>query len=55
MLEVEIYEFLKIRYGDWILYDPELDKKTYILWLLPLLLFLIGGAIILKNLKIKKN
>jgi len=55
MLEDDIYEFLKIKYGDWILYDPELDKKTYILWLLPLLLFLIGGAIILKNLKIKKN
>ena len=53
--EKEIYEFLKAKYGDWILYDPELNQKTYILWLLPLLLFLIGGAIIFKNLKIKKN
>ena len=55
MLEEDIYEFLKMKYGDWILYEPELNKKTYILWLLPLLLFLIGGAIIFKNLKIKKN
>jgi len=55
MLEEDIYEFLKIKYGDWILYEPELNKKTYILWLLPLLLFLIGGAIISRNLKIKKN
>ena len=55
MLEEDIYEFLKIKYGDWILYEPELNKKTYILWLLPLLLFLIGGAIIFRNLKIKKN
>tara|TARA_Y100000389_G_C17408736_1_gene489611 strand:+ start:789 stop:1151 length:363 start_codon:yes stop_codon:yes gene_type:complete len=55
MLEEDIYEFLKTKYGDWILYDPDLNKKTYILWLLPLLLFLIGGAIILKTLKIKKN
>tara|TARA_B100000963_G_scaffold234970_1_gene205366 strand:+ start:9068 stop:9433 length:366 start_codon:yes stop_codon:yes gene_type:complete len=53
--EDEIYEFLRIKYGEWILYEPELNKKTYILWLLPLLLFLIGGAIIFKNLKIKKN
>ena len=53
--EKEIYEFLKMKYGDWILYDTELNKKTYILWLLPLLLFLVGGAIIFKNLKIKKN
>jgi|TARA_B110001452_G_scaffold247597_1_gene233761 cytochrome c-type biogenesis protein CcmH len=48
-----IYDFLKEKYGDWIIYDPELNKNTYILWLLPLLLFLIGGAIIYKT--IKKN
>ena len=55
MSEKEIYEFLQTKYGDWILYDPELNQKTLILWFLPLLLFLIGGAIIFKNLKIKKN
>ena len=55
MSEKEIYQFLKTKYGDWILYDPVLNQKTYILWLLPLLLFLIGGAIIITNLKIKKN
>ena len=55
MSENEIYEFLKTKYGEWILYDPALNQKTYILWLLPLLLFLIGGAIIFKNLKIRKN
>ena len=52
--EDSIYEFLREKYGDWIIYDPKLTKNTYILWLLPLLLFLIGGAIIYKNLKIKK-
>ena len=55
MSENDIYEFLKTKYGEWILYDPGLNKKTYILWLLPLLLFLIGGAIIIKKLKIKKT
>ena len=54
MSENDIYEFLKTKYGEWILYDPGLNKKTYILWLLPILLFLIGGAIIIKFLKIKK-
>ena len=53
--EKEIYQFLIEKYGDWIIYDPQLNKNTYILWLLPILLFLIGGAIIYKNLKIKKN
>ena len=48
--EEQIYEFLREKYGDWVIYDPELNKNTYILWLLPLLLFLIGGAIIFKKL-----
>lgn len=53
--EDQIYKFLSEKYGAWILYDPKLDENTYVLWALPLLLFLLGGVIILKNLKIKKN
>jgi cytochrome c-type biogenesis protein CcmH len=52
--EDQIYHFLKEKYGDWIIYDPKLNKNTYILWLLPLLLFLVGGAIILKKLNNQK-
>ena len=51
--EEQIYEFLREKYGDWIIYDPELNKNTYILWLLPLLLFLLGGVIMKKKLKFK--
>ena len=40
--ENQIYEFLRQKYGDWIIYDPQLNKNTYILWLLPILLFLFG-------------
>ena len=52
--EDSIYSFLIEKYGEWIVYDPQLNKNTYILWLLPLLLFLIGGAIISLKLKFKK-
>ncbi len=52
--EKQIYDFFKEKYGEWILYDPELNKNTYILWLLPILIFLIGGAIVVKNFKIRK-
>ena len=53
--EEQIYNFLSEKYGDWILYDPKFNKNTYFLWFLPLLIFLFGGAIILKNLiKIKR-
>ena len=53
--EIQIYDFFRERYGEWILYDPELNKNTYILWLLPILIFFIGGAIIIKSFIIKKN
>ena len=52
--EKQIYEFLREKYGDWIIYSPQLSKNTYILWLLPILLFLIGGVIIQKKIQ-KKN
>ena len=52
--ENEIYEFLKNQYGQWIVYDPEFNKKTFILWILPILLFLLGGAIIYKKLDVQK-
>ena len=53
--EKEIYTFLKNQYGSWIIYDPEFSKNTLILWLLPILLFCIGGAIIMYKIILKKN
>mgnify|MGYP001383446789 FL=1 len=52
--EDQIYQYFKDKYGEWILYEPELNKNTYILWLLPVFIFLIGGAIIAKSFIIKK-
>jgi len=52
--EKQIYDFLREKYGDWVIFDPQLNKNTYILWLLPLLLFFIGGAIIYKKTKSNK-
>ena len=52
--EDQIYNFLNEKYGEWILYDPQFNKNTYLLWILPLLLFLFGGRIVFKKI-IKKN
>ena len=52
--EKQIYQFLREKYGDWVIFDPQLNKNTYILWLLPLLLFLFGGVILFKKLSNKK-
>ncbi len=45
----EIFSSLVEKYGQWIVYDPGISRNTLLLWALPLLLFLIGGAIIVKE------
>ena len=52
--ENQIYDYLKDKYGEWILYDPKFSKNTYFLWLLPILIFIIGGAILFKSFIIKR-
>ena len=42
----EIKEHLRARYGDFVLYRPPVDGKTYLLWFGPFGL-LIGGSILL--------
>ena len=55
MSEDQIYFFLKEKYGDWLLYDPELNKNTFLLWSIPLALFLLGGAVILRKFMVLKK
>ena len=47
--ETKIYQYLKNQYGEWIVYDPELNKKTIFLWLFPLILFVFGGLLIFRK------
>jgi len=42
----EIKQFLVDRYGDFVLYRPPVQKNTYLLWLAPLVLLLIGALIL---------
>lgn len=44
--DVEIKSHLKARYGDFVLYRPELDTKTWLLWFGPFVL-LVGGVIVI--------
>ena len=45
--------FLKINMGEWIVYDPEINKNTILLWVLPLILFVFGGILIYRKVSIK--
>ena len=49
----EIYEYLKNKYGEWIVYDPELNQNTLLLWSIPLILFVFGGLLIIRKVSIK--
>tara|TARA_A100001234_G_scaffold213574_1_gene216310 strand:- start:1611 stop:1979 length:369 start_codon:yes stop_codon:yes gene_type:complete len=51
--EEEVYSFLKQKYGEWIVYDPEVNKNTILLWGIPLILFMFGGLLILRKVNIK--
>ena len=51
--EEEVYSFLKQKYGEWIVYDPEVNKNTILLWGIPLVLFIFGGLLIMRKLTIK--
>ena len=47
--ENEIYDYLKNKYGEWIVYDPEFNIKNLMLWIFPLILFIFGGLLIYRK------
>jgi len=47
----EIKQFMVERYGDFVLYRPPVQKNTYLLWLAPLALLLIGGVVLRSSVK----
>ncbi len=40
--DAEIRDFFRERYGDFVLFRPPVDARTWLLWATPVLLFLIG-------------
>ena len=51
--EKEIYDFLKNKYGEWIVYEPEIGLNTILLWVIPLILFIFGGILFVRKVSIK--
>jgi len=47
--EKQIYDYLINQYGEWIVYDPEFNKKNLVLWSFPLILFIFGGLLIYRK------
>lgn len=47
----EIIDFMKVRYGDFVHYNPPIKPSTIILWLAPLLVIVLGVITIVFNLR----
>ena len=41
--EKDVYEFLRKKYGDWILFKPSFELKNIFLWLFPYAAFILAG------------
>lgn len=44
--DAQIKTYLTDRYGDFVLYDPPLNKATWFLWFGPLLVLLVGAGVV---------
>ena len=53
--EDEIYSFMADKYGEWIVFKPQLNKHNFMLWFLPYLALILGGIIIFLILKKRRN
>ena len=51
----EIMDMLVERFGKSVLYDPPIDKETISLWLAPFILLVLGGAVLIYQLRKRKN
>jgi cytochrome c-type biogenesis protein CcmH len=53
--EKEIYSFMADKYGEWIVFKPQVNKQNFILWFLPYLALVLGGIIIFFLFKRRRN
>ena len=51
----EVRQWLIERYGNYVSYDPPLGAATALLWLAPLILLLVGGAIAARSFKRRRG
>ncbi|WP_251359656.1 cytochrome c-type biogenesis protein [Kangiella sp. TOML190] len=45
----QILQYMQDRYGDFVLYDPPVSPKNYVLWFMPILVFLLIIVALLKK------
>tara|TARA_A100001015_G_scaffold23231_1_gene26279 strand:+ start:139 stop:510 length:372 start_codon:yes stop_codon:yes gene_type:complete len=48
LTEEEIYSFMSDKYGEWIVFKPQLNIQNLLLWILPYMALILGGFFIIK-------
>lgn len=53
--DMEIRDHMVQRFGDYVLYNPRLEGRTYLLWGLPGALVLLGGLLVMLIVRSRRN
>ncbi|UYG04351.1 cytochrome c-type biogenesis protein CcmH [Halomonas sp. LR3S48] len=53
--DMEIRDHMVQRFGDYILYNPRLEGRTYLLWGLPAVLVVAGGILVMLLVRARRN
>ena len=53
--EEEIYEFLSEKYGEWIVYKPKFNYLNSFLWISPYIVLILGGYLIFKYIRKRRQ
>lgn len=53
--DIEIVDHMVQRFGEYILYNPRLENRTYLLWGLPIALVLLGTIVVVMMVRARRN
>lgn len=53
--DIEIINHMVQRFGEYILYNPRLEGRTYLLWGLPIALVLLGAMVVVLMVRARRN
>jgi len=53
--DAAIFDYMKARYGDFVLYNPPLQNKTLVIWAAPFAVLLIGIVVIVRIMRMRSR
>jgi cytochrome c-type biogenesis protein CcmH len=53
--DIEIVNHMVQRFGEYILYNPRLESRTYLLWGLPIALVLLGALVVVLMIRARRH